>query len=101
METMQQPKITGYRQLSPEEAALMNKIKAVGQQLQELVQEVELHIDQQFNEANEAFFGDSGDGEQFERLRQAAPLLWSATAATTLSTGLMQLTRAVAQPSSF
>lgn len=33
METMIQPKVTGYRQLNEAEAALMNEIKAHGVQL--------------------------------------------------------------------
>lgn len=38
METFQQPKITGYRQLNEDEAALMNEIKAKGQDLGKLVE---------------------------------------------------------------
>jgi hypothetical protein len=33
METFVQPKVTGYRQLNEQEAALMNEIKALGAQL--------------------------------------------------------------------
>jgi hypothetical protein len=75
METFQQPKITGYRQLTEAEAALMNEIKAQGVVLGALV----------------------------ERL-QAAPDVdgrWVAIGATDLQTGLMALTRAVARPTTF
>lgn len=40
METFQQPKITGYRQLNEEEAALMNEIKAHEVALGELVKKL-------------------------------------------------------------
>ncbi|WP_289241846.1 hypothetical protein [Delftia sp.] len=66
METFQQPKITGYRQLTEAEAALMNEIKAQGVVLGELV----------------------------ERLRAAPDVdgRWAAIGATDLQTGLMALT---------
>lgn len=37
METFTQPKVTGYRQLNEDEAALMNEVKAKGVELGELV----------------------------------------------------------------
>lgn len=75
METFQQPKITGYRQLNEAEAALMNEIKARGVELGQLV----------------------------EKLRATGGLdpRWISIGATDLQTGLMALTRAVAQPTSF
>lgn len=71
----QHRQIKGYRELSAEEIALMNEIKAKGAELGDLV----------------------------ARLR-AAPGLeqrWVSIGATDLQTGLMALTRAVAQPTSF
>jgi len=70
-----QPKITGYRQLTEAEAALMNEIKAHGVQLGELV----------------------------AKLRGAPGLdqRWISIGATDLQTGLMALTRGVAQPTTF
>lgn len=75
METFQQPKITGYRQLTEEEASLMNEIKAQGVNLGELV----------------------------ERLRATPDVddRWVSIGATDLQTGLMALTRAVARPTTF
>lgn len=75
METFQQPKITGYRQLTEAEAVLMNEIKAQGVVLGALV----------------------------ERLRSAPDVdgRWVAIGATDLQTGLMALTRAVARPTTF
>jgi hypothetical protein len=75
METFVQPKINGYRQLNETEAAMMNEIKARGVELDALV----------------------------EKLRNTEGLdkRWISIGATDLQTGLMALTRAVAQPTSF
>ena len=70
-----QPAITGYRQLSEADAALINRIKAQGESMRQLVDEL-----------------------------KATPGLDQrcvSIAATELQTGLMWLTRAVAQPQSF
>ena len=75
METFQQPKITGYRQLNEEEAALMNDIKAHGVALGDLIAKLR---------ASEGL-----DGR------------WISIGATDLQLGLMALTRAVAQPTTF
>lgn len=75
MDTFRQPKITGYRQLSEAEAAWMNEIKARGVELGELVAKL----------------------RAVESLNQR----WVAIGATDLQTGLMALTRAVAQPTTF
>lgn len=75
MDTFTQPKITGYRQLNEEEAALMNEIKQHGVALGDLVLKLG---------------GTDGlDGR------------WLEIGATDLQTGLMALTRAVAQPTTF
>ena len=75
METFTQPKITGYRQLSEGEAELMNEIKEHGKNLGLLV----------------------------EKLRRTDGLdqRWVSIGATDLQQGLMALTRAVAQPTTF
>lgn len=75
MDTFQQPKITGYRQLNEQEAALMNEIKQRGVELGDLV----------------------------AKLRDIRTLdqRWVSIGATDLQTGLMALTRAVAQPTTF
>ena len=75
MDTLQQPKITGYRQLSQAEAALMNEIKAKGVELGSLV----------------------AQSRTLDTLDQR----WVSIGATDLQTGLMALTRAVAQPTTF
>lgn len=75
METFVQPKITGYRQLNEAEAALMNEIKARGVELGELV----------------------------DKLRKAEGIdqRWVSIGATDMQTGLMELTRSVAKPTTF
>ena len=75
METFIQPKITGYRQLTPEEAVLMNEIKAHGVALGILVDKL--------------------------RATQGLDQRWVSIGATDLQTGLMALTRGVAQPTTF
>ena len=71
----QHRKIKGYRELSQFEIDLMNEIKSKGAELGELV----------------------------EKLRTTAGLdqRWISIGATDLQTGLMALTRGVAQPESF
>ena len=67
--------IKGYRELSADEIALMNRIKQKGLELEALVRQ----------------------------LRDAPGLdqRWISIGATDLQTGLMALTRGVAQPTSF
>ena len=71
----QHQKITGYRDLTQAEINLMNEIKLKGRDL----------------------------GILIEQLRQTEGLdqRWISIGATDLQTGLMALTRAVAQPTSF
>jgi hypothetical protein len=75
METFTQPKITGYRQLNETEAAMMNEIKACGIELGALVEKL--------------------------RATDGLDKRWISIGATDLQAGLMALTRAVAQPTSF
>ena len=74
-QTIQQPKITGYRQLSQAEADLMNEIKAEGERLGALVAKLR------------------GNPDLDQR--------WVSIGQTDLQQGLMSLTRAVAQPTTF
>lgn len=75
METFKQPKITGYRQLTEQEAELMNEIKQKGVELGELVDKL--------------VATDSIDGR------------WVSIGKTDLQTGIMALVRSVAKPTSF
>lgn len=75
MDTFTQPRITGYRQLNEAEAALMNEIKTAGVKLGELVAKL--------------------------RATEGLDQRWVSIGATDLQTGLMALTRGVAQPTTF
>lgn len=71
----QHKQIKGYRDLTEEEIALMNKIKEASQEIGDLVAEV---------------LATPGVDHR-----------WTAIGCTDLQTGFMALTRAVAQPTSF
>lgn len=71
----QHRQITGYRELTVDEIALMNRIKAHGEHLQRLVDEM--------------------------RNLPGLDHRWISIGATELQQGLMALTRAVARPTSF
>jgi|GEM_PF-489538 len=92
--------ITGYRQLSQVETDLINEIKAMGVELGALVEKLFDHTRQQIDSAN-AHGATTGDFAEFQRLTDAEPHHWVATGATNLQQGLMALTRAVAQPTTF
>lgn len=89
-ETFIQPKITGYRQLSTQEADLMNRIKALGIEAGKLVAELRAHP---CTAIGEAPFVNVNGASLDQR--------WVSIGATDLQTGLMALTRAVAQPTTF
>lgn len=78
METFTQPKITGYRQLSEQEVALMNECKALAEQCGDLVKKLR------------------SDGTDF-----GIDQRWVSIGATDLQTGFMALVRAIAQPTTF
>jgi hypothetical protein len=71
----QHKQITGYRDLTQEEIDLMNRIKALGPQVQELIQDLDKHQDTD---------------------KRAI-----AIGRTELQTGLMWLIRSVARPTTF
>lgn len=88
----QHTKIKGYRDLSQAEIDLMNKIKSKGEEIQELLLEVGHHLVEQPVGA---------DADELARLSAAEPQRWRSLAKTKLQEGLMALTRAVAQPTTF
>lgn len=67
--------IKGYRDLSPKEIELMNKIKSAGEQLGDLVDELHSNFD--------------------------TDKRWVAIGRTDLQTGIMALVRSVAKPTTF
>lgn len=92
METMVQPAVTGYRQLSASEAQLMNKIKAAGVALGSLVAEL-----RSIPPTPAGQLPQPCDGWHGTTVDQR----WISIGATDLQTGLMALTRGVAQPTTF
>lgn len=86
----QHQQIKGYRDLSQEEIDLMNEIKAIGPQVQSIIEKVQKHIATQRQNV--------GD---WDRLEAATPERFAAMAKTDFQTGLMYLVRSVAQPTSF
>lgn len=79
----QHKQIKGYRDLSQEEIDLINKIKALAEQVGELVEEVEAGVGLQI-------YG--GTNEDCK---------WVVSGKKDLQLGFMMLTRAVAKPTTF
>lgn len=112
----QHRKITGYRDLSEQEIDLMNVIKAFGKAANEATLNASMHVrnqraraqrmkDKDANRhditADEAAIIVNEANIEHSRLEEAQPERWIAIARTHFQEGLMALTRAVAQPSSF
>lgn len=94
--------IKGYRTLTPEEIAVINRIKAIGEELSYLVDAIN-------SDGGPRPEGTSADGLDtrlmvFEACKASGRLMdkrWGAIARTELQQGFMALTRAVAQPTNF
>lgn len=109
----QHRKITGYRELNQEEINLMNEIKALGPLFEAVLIKVQQHVEAQQDEAHGRVFdpemgrkvayGNEAEHakELAQRLVDATPERFAALAKTEFQTGLMYLTRAVAQPTFF
>lgn len=88
METMIQPKITGYRQLSEAEVALMNEGKALAEACGAYVAKLRTH----------------GDSTALTCVMAETPFLdqrWVSIGATDLQRGFMAVIRGIAQPTTF
>jgi len=111
----QHRKITGYRELTQEEVALMNRIKAAGAELLQLQAELagRLSTDletkliaarrsmdgREYNGVPYTeYSGASDECQEFRRFQAAEPLRWASIGKTDIQTGVMALVRAVAQP---
>jgi hypothetical protein len=93
METMQQPKIDGYRQLNQAEAELINEVKAHAEQTRHLVNRVQHYLAEQERQP-------LPEGHA-PHSQVTNPSRWAALAQTDLQTGYMKLVRAIAQPTTF
>lgn len=88
----QHRKISGYRELSQEEIDLMNRIKAKGAEL------LALHAELMVQLVNQRQHATATSDDEVRRLDAAEPMRWANIGKTDIQTGLMALTRAVAQP---
>lgn len=98
-------KITGYREHTKEEIDLMNRIKAIGAEFENLIDAVDEHLREQLADAF-TLQSNRNDGgiegtEEVNRINAAEPRRWKAKAKASVQDGLMFLTRAVAQTTSF
>lgn len=89
----QHRKIRGYRELSQAEINLMNKIKELGPLIEAVELEVAEHVAHQRLDCYNQI-----DNKELRRMEEATPERFIALAKTEFQTGLMYLTRAVAQP---
>ena len=94
METMIQPKVTGYRQLTPTEAALMNEGKALAEQCGAYIAKLR------------ALPATGANGVPFTTDSPAGPVpsidqRWVSIGATQLQQGFMAVIRGIAQPTTF
>jgi len=78
METFEQPKITGYRQLTEDDATLINEIKSMASKVGDLCAKLQ---------------NDRGPNQIDQR--------WVAIGTTHLQQGFMALVRSVAKPTTF
>lgn len=90
METMIQPKVTGYRQLSEAEVALMNEGKALAEQCGAYIEKLRKHPATSPN-LMPAIIGDKPSLDQ----------RWVSIGATDLQRGFMAVIRGIAQPTTF
>lgn len=86
----QHKQIKGYRDLSQEEIDLMNEIKLLAEQVGKLVDKIEKFNDKDYFDEDEDI-ANAG----------AVAMHWISTGKRDLQLGFMQLTRAVAKPTTF
>lgn len=89
METFIQPKITGYRQLSEQEVALMNEGKALAEQCGIYIEKL--------RSFQAPINTETGAADGYLRLDQR----WISIGATDLQRGFMAVIRGIAQPTTF
>lgn len=93
-ELQQHEKITGYRTLTQAEIDFMNEIKAAGEQLAAVIQKAEKI------KAENDHLAATGQAPS-EEFPRGIDLRFLSIGKTQLQLGLMAVTRAVAQPTSF
>jgi hypothetical protein len=93
MDTFEQPKITGYRQLTEVEVALMNEGKALAEQVGAYVEKLRRFPATSPGGAPRV----GGEPERLPSLDQR----WISIGATDLQKGFMAVIRGIAQPTTF
>ena len=91
----QHRRIIGYRELNQNEIDLMNEIKSLGPIIEAVLLKVQDHL--KYQKADDGL----PVAEITQRLKDATPERFLALSKTEFQTGLMYLTRAVAQPTFF
>lgn len=89
METMIQPKVTGYRQLSEAEVALMNEGKALAEQCGEYISKLR------------SYPATPPGGLPYTNGDPSLDQRWVSIGATDIQRGFMAVIRGIAQPSTF
>ena len=97
MDTFQQPKITGYRQLSQAEVDLMNEGKALAEQCGAYIAKLRGHPPTAADGIPRTHETLGGDPAYLPSLDQR----WISIGATDLQRGFMAVIRGIAQPTSF
>lgn len=87
-ETFIQPKITGYRQLNPTEAALMNEGKALAEQVGAWIEKLRKHPN-------------VGSTDTTKDSLTPLDQRWISIGATDLQKGFMAVIRGIARPTTF
>ncbi len=90
----------GHRVMSPEQIALIEKVRALGIAIEGVLNEVKAAHAVQDETTMKAFERDASM-RRVDAVVTAEPARWLAMARTDLQVGLMKLTRAVAQPGFF
>jgi len=85
-------KIKGYRDLNQTEIDLMNRVKAKGEELDDLCADIGRYLIE---------LGENCDDDRIQELLKSNPRMWLQMGAYDLQCGLMKLVRSVAQPSNF
>lgn len=76
--------------------ALIQSVRVKAAELRELLQNIELHIDEQHQHAKA-----TADVDDMQRLQDADPYRWLADAKHSLQSGVMFAERAITQPTAF
>lgn len=95
MDTFQQPKITGYRQLSEAEVMLMNRGKELAEEVGAWIAALRSLPMTMSDPEGRPLPGSDREGRPFIDQR------WVSIGATQLQQGFMAVTRGIAQPTTF